>query len=365
MKEKLMEYIRCPVDLTQLDLHVFLNTNNEVAEGVLICPEGHWYPIIEYVPRLILPELRLGEMYHKWYARNQNSLTKLNINSEYSNVDRQAESNDLSNLKKEISKSFGFEWTEFGRFGWDDDKYNSSQTKLAFCTKTYLQPEELNGKLTLDAGCGNGRYTYWAAQYGAEVIGIELFDAVDVAFRNTRNLANVHIVQADVFLLPFAKSLFEVIYSIGVLQHTGDSPGAFASLADKTKKGGTVSIAVYGKGNMVYENVVRSMRNRTTHMATSELVEFVKHMYTLARFLKRVKLYRVVKRFMYIEDHPHLLYNRFSAPIATHHTYDEVTSWYQSKGFRIINSNKNAKEFLNNRLLKSASAVTVRGIKTK
>lgn len=362
MKEKLLEYIRCPVDLTQLDLHVFLNSNNEVAEGVLICPEGHWYPIVEYVPRLIIPELRLGDIYHKWYARNYNSLIKLDIDS---NVDRQAENNGLTNIKKEISKSFGFGWSEFERFGWDDDKYNSNQTKIAFCTKTYLQPEDLNGKLTLDAGCGNGRYIYWAAQYGAEVIGIELFDAVDVAFRNTRNLSNVHIVQADVFLLPFTKSLFEVIYSIGVLQHTGDSPGAFASIADKTKKGGTVSIAVYSKGNMVYEYVVRSMRNRTTQMTTSELVAYVKHIHMLAGFLKRVKLYRIVKRFMYIEDHPHLLFNRFSAPIATHHTYDEVENWYQSKGFHIINSSKNAKEFLNNKLLKSAPVVAVRGIKTK
>src|SRR2546422_8389939 len=48
------------------------------------------------------------------------------------------------------------------------------------------------------SGCGKGRHTRLASRYAAAaIIGVDLSDAVDTAFDNTRDEPTAHIVQAD------------------------------------------------------------------------------------------------------------------------------------------------------------------------
>ncbi|PVX27349.1 MAG: hypothetical protein CW716_02775 [Candidatus Bathyarchaeum sp.] len=59
MKKKLMGILACPIDKHYpLDLHVF-EENEEIAEGVIICPKcSRWYPIREEIPEMLPDELR-------------------------------------------------------------------------------------------------------------------------------------------------------------------------------------------------------------------------------------------------------------------------------------------------------------------
>ena len=69
-----------------------------------------------------------------------------------------------------------------------------------------MTPEFFKGKVVLDAGCGKGRHSSLAQQWGArEVIGLDLSDAVETAFAAARHLRNVHVVQGDICQLPFAR----------------------------------------------------------------------------------------------------------------------------------------------------------------
>lgn len=104
-------------------------------------------------------------------------------------------------------------------------------------------------KLVLEAGCGKGRHTLLAASWGArEVIGIDLSAAVETAFAATREMENVHIVQADIYRLPLAR-VFDYAFSVGVLHHLPDPRAGFQSLAAAVKEGGHVSAWVYGAEN--------------------------------------------------------------------------------------------------------------------
>ena len=95
------------------------------------------------------------------------------------------------------------------------------------------------GKVVLEGGCGKGRHTQLAANWGArEVIGVDLSDAVETAFAATRQLENAHIVQADIYHLPLAR-VFDYAFSIGVLHHLPDPRAGFRSLASKVRAGGT------------------------------------------------------------------------------------------------------------------------------
>jgi SAM-dependent methyltransferase len=112
-----------------------------------------------------------------------------------------------------------------------------------------VRPEFFQNKLVLEGGCGKGRHTQLAAQWGARaVIGVDLSDAVETAFAATRHLENVHIVQADIYQLPFAP-VFDYAFSVGVLHHLPDPRAGFHSLAGKVKNGGHLSAWVYGAEN--------------------------------------------------------------------------------------------------------------------
>jgi SAM-dependent methyltransferase len=100
----------------------------------------------------------------------------------------------------------------------------------------------------LDAGCGKGRHLRLAAAFGArEVVGIDLGSAVDVASRNTADLANVHVVQGDLTRPPFRRSRFDIVYSIGVLHHLPEPSAGFRSLAPLLVPDGTLVVWVYAR----------------------------------------------------------------------------------------------------------------------
>ena len=72
--------------------------------------------------------------------------------------------------------------------------------------------------------------------------------AVETAFAATKHLPNAHVVQADIYKLPF-KRTFDYAFSVGVLHHTPDPKKSFISLASKVKKGGAISAWIYGAEN--------------------------------------------------------------------------------------------------------------------
>src|SRR5437868_9732386 len=156
----------------------------KVAKGELVCVGcGHHYPILQNVPRF---------------------------------VDAQ-----------EYAGSFGFQWKTYAQTQLDNDK--SHETEEGFRAKTRFTPEDLRGKLVLDVGCGMGRFAEVASRWGAEVVGIDLSLAAEVAEENLRD-RQAAFFQADVFKLPFAPGSFDYIYSLGVLHHTPDCKAAFQSL---------------------------------------------------------------------------------------------------------------------------------------
>ena len=63
MKRKLLDYLiclECKKNKNQLQLYVFdekkasQKTSKEVKDGLLLCPCGRWYPIINFIPRMTI-----------------------------------------------------------------------------------------------------------------------------------------------------------------------------------------------------------------------------------------------------------------------------------------------------------------------
>ncbi len=143
----------------------------------------------------------------------------------------------------QYAASFSFEWKHWRRTQFDTPTQRASET--TFVASTGLGPDDLHGKLVLDVGCGAGRYLELVTRWGAEAVGIDLSEAVEVAYENLHERASCHFLQGDLHRLPFAPATFDIIYSIGVLHHTPSTRRAFESLVPLLKPGGTIAIWVY------------------------------------------------------------------------------------------------------------------------
>ena len=204
MKRKLLDYLRCPSCGGAIALASVASTEEaEIMEGQLACDSCQSkFPIVRGIPRFGTPE-------------------KLNAE------------------KSATAENFGWQWQYFVQ---SDELY--ADQFLGWIAP--VRPEFFQDKVVLEGGCGKGRHTLLAASWGArDVIGVDLSDAVETAFAATRHLENAHIVQADIYHLPFAR-VFDYAFSVGVLHHLPDPRVGFQSLATKVKDGGYLSAWVYG-----------------------------------------------------------------------------------------------------------------------
>ncbi len=221
MKESLLDLLQCPACGGPYACRVDAREGNEVMEGALTCACGP-HPIVRGVPRL------------------------------------RSDAVDTTNLT--TAERFGEEWKQFDMI--------TPEYEAQFLS--WIKPvtrDHFVGKTVLDVGCGKGRHVLQAKKFGAaQVVGIDLSKAVDVAFANVGRMEGVHIIQADVFHLPL-KPRFDYAYSIGVLHHTPDPRRAFLKMVEKVRPGGSVSAWVYGReGNGWIIHVLNPIRRVTSKL---------------------------------------------------------------------------------------------------
>lgn len=258
---------------------------------------------------------------------------------------------DATVIEQKTHESFGYEWDYFSNWGFIDDntipedqKYQfcgglTSHRKATFDSKCRLTPEELTeGKLVLDAGCGNGRYTFEAASRGnACVIGVDLgTDSTRTAAKNTAKLGNVLIIQASLFDLPFKDGVFHASFSNGVLMHTGNAHKAFIEISRTIQPGGTFVVNVYHRLNPIWEVVDWTLRLVTTRLSIEHNMDFARFMARIASWIERkTKRLEWVNYFIRLLPTDHHMFDWYSAPIATHHTFPETAKWFEECNFQV------------------------------
>lgn len=116
-----------------------------------------------------------------------------------------------------------------------------------------LANEPLTGKRFLDIGCGSGLHSLAALLLGArEVLAVDLDEK---SVTTTREVLKQHapaahytVEQVSVFALdPAMQGQFDVVYSWGVLHHTGDLDRALRCASKLVAPGGLLVFALYRK----------------------------------------------------------------------------------------------------------------------
>lgn len=236
--------------------------------------------------------------------------------------------------------NFSFEWLRHRRTQLDAGP--GGESERTFRQKTGLGPEDVRGKLVLDAGCGMGRFAEVVSRWGAQVVAVDLSRAVEAARENLAGRDNVLICQADVRRLPFREGQFDFIYSIGVLHHTPDCEQAFRGLVRYLAPGGTIVIWLYEADGRFWERCSHFYRRLTVRMPP-RLLHRLCYAAVPAYYLFRIPVIgRLLWTVLPMSQHPHPewrvldTFDWYSPRYQSKHTYPEVEGWFQSEGLTDI-----------------------------
>lgn len=266
MKRSLMRILVCPSCRGALKLHPFTEETGEsgikeVIDGILTCGCNRWYPIIGGIPRMLPDSLRDAQVkkrYVSFLERHRDKLPQ-GVSADAAEAD--------TRLKRDTLESFGYQWNRF------HEMFPEFRENFLNYIRP-IKPSYFRGKLVLDVGCGFGRHTYYSAEFGAEVVGLDLSHAVEAAYRNVSKFPNAHIVQGDAYNLPF-RNEFDFIFSIGVIHHLPDPKAAYLSISSFAKKGSAVFIWVYGREGRWFKVEVLGRLRKVTRKLPHRLLYYL------------------------------------------------------------------------------------------
>lgn len=261
MRNALFQLLRCPACHGKLEVTPFLEASDgdEVVDGVLSCACGTSYPIVNTIPRMLRDAYRLFPRFCQRYGSRLDAAATGAVSP--------SAGGDFERLLALTRESFGYQWTSFSEMVCD---FRENFLNYLFPAT----PEFFRGRLGLDVGCGFGRHLYQAAAHGAEMVGVDFSRAIESAHQNTKHLPNVHLVEADIYALPFVEAGFDFVYCIGVLHHLPDPPGGLNALAFLVKPGGALFIWVYSKSRratILFLDLLRAVTTRLPHPLVNAL----------------------------------------------------------------------------------------------
>jgi len=162
-----------------------------------------------------------------------------------------ADSQSMSTHASEVAKgerfTFGENWSRFLSV-LDDNRIREAENSL----KEKLEVTSLAGKTFLDIGSGSGLFSLAARRLGARVHSFD-FDpksvacAVELRRRYFPDDADWMIEEGSALDSNYLSSLgtFDVVYSWGVLHHTGQMWKGLANAALPVAPGGKLFVAIY------------------------------------------------------------------------------------------------------------------------
>jgi SAM-dependent methyltransferase len=322
MKVGLLAHMSCPACRGELEykaLEDYPHEQTELETGSLRCKGcAVEYPILEGIPRMF--------------------------------PGRQTDQRVLK-----TRQTFGWEWLRYPPASRPEDRD-------IFLEETQTTAEDWPGKLVLDAGCGMGRYARIALSLGAQVVAFDLSDSLLRLIPEAQKNPNLHIVQGDLLATPFKTGAFDIVYSQGVIHHTADTRGAFDSIAPLVRRGGLLSVWVYGTPGSYSSFSSNPLRTERAWMRavmpimwllvwlrqifSDTLRVFTTRMpvgllYMLCYPLTVIGMIPVIKFFTFSVESQFRVrltenYDWLAPPFQTKHTKEEVGGWFKAAGVEVL-----------------------------
>ena len=264
----------------------------------LSCPGGHAFPVVGGIPRFV----------------------------------------DRSNY----AEAFGTQWNRYPRTQLD----SHTNTTISRDRARRCIGEELWNRLpdlhVVECGCGAGRFTEVLLEQGARVTSVDLSSAVDANRRNFPDDRH-RVVQADLLQLPFAPRTFDLVFCLGVVQHTPNTEITLARLFDQVAPGGSLVIDHYAYSpswlswmlslRPLWRRALRRMPPDRGLSVTERLVDAFLPLHRDAGRARRLVVSRVSPVMAYYHLLPELS-DELQREWALLDTHDSLTDWF--KRFRSV-----------------------------
>jgi 2-polyprenyl-3-methyl-5-hydroxy-6-metoxy-1,4-benzoquinol methylase len=225
--------------------------------------------------------------------------------------------------RQNYADAFGLQWNTFKKTQLDsficrDISLQRAQRCIGPDAWTYLQ--EHPGSQVLEVGCGAGRFTEVLLRAGARVTSVDLSSAVEANQDNFPQDDRHRVLQADVLHLPFAPRQYDLVFCLGVIQHTPDSERAIAALFEQVRPGGWLVIDHYTHDLSWYTKTAPLVRRVLRRLPPENAFKWVERM---VKFL--FPLHRAVRGSRIAQA----LVSRLSPVITYFHHYDLPEQFYR------------------------------------
>lgn len=193
------------------------------------------------------------------------------------------------------------------------------------CQFTDLPAEWFRGKKVMDAGCGQGRWTYGFGTLG--VARCVSFDISEAGVARTTEIANAFDGRVEVMQKNILKDLdlpadFDLVWCFGVLHHTGNTYAGFQNISSRVRPGGYLFVMIYGEprpgypDDYTYYHDMFDMRSRLRNLPFEEKVRAVEQKYG--------------------KELLHGYFDAISPDINDLYRWDELVGWLLDAGFEDI-----------------------------
>ncbi|MBG84498.1 MAG: hypothetical protein CMJ40_08135 [Phycisphaerae bacterium] len=245
-----------------------------------------------------------------------------------------------SNKSLENHFEFGANWLDYS------DSVTQSHLDHAISNlKRLFACERMDGARFLDIGCGSGIHTVAAAKLGARIVSVDLDP---MCIESTRKLCDLFEVQSQVEVTrqsvfeldPSLRRSFDIVYSWGVLHHTGDMWTAIERATECVSDSGQFSLAIYRKlwccglwrmEKYLYSRMPSAMQKmvRWPYTAVVDGVTSIKRMQSPLSFRREYKASRGMTR-----DHD--IHDWLGGYPYESATASEIEGFMKSKNFTLL-----------------------------
>jgi len=236
--------------------------------------------------------------------------------------------NDLP-LARQTWASFDYQWEKLppGRYNLENQDFRQEAADYV-CQFTDLAPGWFSGKSVIDVGCGAGRYSWAMSTLGANVLSL---DQSEHGLRRCAEACRdfpAHRTKVANLLAPLdIDEQFDLVWSFGVLHHTGNTWAAYRNIVPLVKPGGLLFMMIYGEprhgilSDYLQVNEYERWRRRTRNMKFDERLATVQSAMDREEFL--------VSGPLHVEGY----FDAISPLVADLYSWEELESWLIGDGF--------------------------------